>query len=318
MVIPIEIENELWANKTLSSENPVSLLNALLWKCGTCFTLRGGDELRGIRTNNIKFEVVSDTKMRVIYTKLVDKNHQGGLRDNKPPKIVRQLENPIEVNSFTSLYNLYLSQLPATCDLNKSLWYQPNYTGWRAGIWYKDQAVGANKLGKFVKTLMKPYADEGYTNHSLHVTTINKLIDANVDPVDITQRTCHFSLGTIMKYRKENDKTTGHVSDVITAPSIVNDSPQSSQSCTDPEAQVQKMLNNDEIDKWVKGMTDNEMLNVSRPESSFNLPLTQLLDESTSCLLDESTSCDAKVNTYVVIGTSKFSYSMEGKIVFYF
>ena len=166
--VPPEIQRGLWKTAVPGPRDPSTLINALLWKHGMLFALRGGEELRKARRSNVAFEEESESKVQVIYTQLLEKNHQGGLNDNNPPKFIRHSEDPSEPNSFYRLFNRYLSKLPPACDLSNSLWFATNMAGYQKGsrYWYKDQAMGIHKLGSFVKKIMAPYGKKLYKSLS--------------------------------------------------------------------------------------------------------------------------------------------------------
>jgi len=144
-----EQERELWQRGILGSSDPQSLQDALMFQCGKFFALRGGPELRGFRSFNLKFET-DGAMTKITYTENRSKTNQGGLKNRSNRKTVPHIENAAELNSFTSLYDKYMMHLPKNADLSKSFWFTPNKNfnpEDNRRPWYSATPRGENYLG---------------------------------------------------------------------------------------------------------------------------------------------------------------------------
>ncbi len=116
---PISEEEEelLWKTGLLGEHCAQSLVDTILYMCGTYFALRSGQEHRALRHYPSQIQLVEKPGKRthLRYTEEVyKKNNQGGLKGQKSrAKEVIHHENTENPNCcFICLYKLYQSKCP--------------------------------------------------------------------------------------------------------------------------------------------------------------------------------------------------------------
>ena len=87
-------------------------------------------------------------------------------------------------------------------------------------VWYLSQKLGKNSIGKFLgeaqKLLTSGEANgDKVANHSARKTSINNLMNSNVNPVHVTQLSGHKSLESLRKYSKPSKEQQKTISKII-------------------------------------------------------------------------------------------------------
>jgi hypothetical protein len=205
---------------------------------------------------------------------------------------------------------LYMQHLPPAAKLEKSLWFVPLKAASRGiqenpGTWYKNCPIGENTLKTFVKDLMKTAGYSGnYSNHSLRVTTVNRLIDAGLSDGDIMNRTGHRSSTTIANYRRVNESNAGAASTALATTS--NDS----SKIDEQNAELVKFLES-LTDADFEDLDDNEEKDTKEKDSATEAQIPPRFDLSISQMMDGSIAHDTQTDmiippnarvTYTVIG----------------
>ena len=178
----------------------------MIYLIGLHFGLRARKEHRQLRFGkNSQIQLLSDPdsgKMFLRYTEDCTKTRSGGLRDGViEAKCVDRFESDSPRN-IVKIYNLYISHRPKTGKNVHHFYLQPleNPTSEK---WFKDQAVGENKLGEYIKSLFADANIEGfYTNHSLRRTKISRLFQGGAKKEDIKKETGHSSDSGLLAYRE--------------------------------------------------------------------------------------------------------------------
>ena len=100
----------VWNTGVLGTDSPDSVINTLLFLTGKLFALRGGKEQRELMHDQFEFVDKPDGMVIVKYTEKVSKTNQGGIKRRKHDlKRVEHVENPQHEESFTFVYQFYLS-----------------------------------------------------------------------------------------------------------------------------------------------------------------------------------------------------------------
>jgi len=81
-------------------------------------------------------------------------------------------------------------------------------------IWYKNQPMGKNKLGKFMASASTEIGitDKKVTNHSVRKTMIQRLMDAKFTPNEVAQLSGHKNLKSLDSYMTASDETQKQMS----------------------------------------------------------------------------------------------------------
>ena len=81
-------------------------------------------------------------------------------------------------------------------------------------IWYKNQPMGKNKLGKFMASASTEIGitNKKVTDHSVCKTMIQRLIDAKYTPNEVAQLSGHKNLKSLDSYMTASDETQKQIS----------------------------------------------------------------------------------------------------------
>ena len=113
-VISFELEEEMWHNGLLGSDEPQKLLDTLVFGFGLNFALRSGKEHRNLRPDMIELVEPHDSISYLLYNECGSKNNAGGLKDrklkNKSVKLFANMENTDRC--IVACYKKYMSLRP--------------------------------------------------------------------------------------------------------------------------------------------------------------------------------------------------------------
>ena len=291
-----EQEKELWDTQIMGLNSPNALINALLWKVGTCFGVRGGEEFRTLRLDNFNICKTGMNTSKIMYIDHHSKSNQSGLCKSNSQSV----RGPIveDINNQNSLFNMlhvYQGKIHPDCDITTSFWFQPVKIIKNSNVWFTKVPMGHNKLDVFVKN-MAAQAGFGkfYTNHSMRVTTINRLMDHGVSDADIVKYTGHRTTQTLKTYRRNNDRNATKNSAILAGPSnfdfVFNDK---------EIDEINKLMQEDDDWNLVDDVNTAETKPDSEPSSSsnvdcnFSIDLTQLLAPTPVSSVNQSTQCDS-------------------------
>lgn len=171
----------------------------------------------------------------------------------------------------------YTQRLPKNADLTRRLWYKPKPHP-DTEVWYWGIPIGERTLGTFVKDMMTEaglHVSVGnFTNHSLRVSTVNRLRDEGCSDGDIMKLTGHRSSTTMASYRGvsevNGEKASVAFGSSLTAPAD-NDM-----------RDVQEVLSAIKADEWNLDLKEDKT-----GPSNFNSVAT-LTNRSQSCTTDSS------------------------------
>lgn len=204
--ISIELEEQLWIDGHLGVEKPEQLLRTILYLIGLHFGLRARKEHRQLRFGeNSQFTLYTDrvTKNDVLrYTENCQKTRNGGLYErNIEPKIVERFETE-EPYNIVKIFKIYCDHRPKH-GKNVSNFYLQALEQPKGHIWYKDQPVGENKIGKMTKELFEGAGIDGhFTNHSLRRSKVTRMFQAGAQKDEVKKESGHRSDNGVFGYRE--------------------------------------------------------------------------------------------------------------------
>ena len=165
----------MWQKGMLGIRSLLQLVQTILYMIGISCALHGFE-------SQFTFQYDSDGVRFLLYREdLGNKTNKGGLKHRKfVAKIVSVYPAEREDRCPVRIFEYYLSRLPVgrTCN---ALYLQPlvNYS---EGRWYKDSAIGVNKLQKTVKSMWERAGLQGFfSNHSLRATSATHMYNAGND-----------------------------------------------------------------------------------------------------------------------------------------
>ena len=187
--------------------DPVCLQHKVLFDIVYYLARRGKEGLHELRKDSFRIGTIPGgiEFLQLTYHERTKKNQ--GDEDNKfrdENIILAQPENPrrCPVNSF----KLYLSKLSASCNL---LFQRPNprfgMNGKSSEIWYMPQAIGINRIGKFLSEVCKKAGIKTvYTNHCLRFTTASAMRRQGFSVPEIASVTKHKNQESLKYYLEVN------------------------------------------------------------------------------------------------------------------
>lgn len=204
--IPVDLEEQLWEDGHLGTDSPKQLLATILYLIGMHYGLRARKEHRQLRFGrNSQFQILEDpvTKESLLrYTEDCQKTRNGGLYErNIEPKVIDRYEtgNP---HNIVKVFKCYIAHRPTSGKNIGNFYLQPLETP-RQDIWFKDQAVGENKIGKMIKDLFEEAGINGhFTNHSLRRSKVTRMFQAGAQKNEVMRETGHRSDAGVLTYRE--------------------------------------------------------------------------------------------------------------------
>ena len=202
-VITKEEENTLWSKQILGLHSPKALVHTVFFYVGKVFCLRGREEHRSLKQSQFERRV---DPARYIYSEHGSKNRNGGFGQVKiKNKVVPVVSNPnAGERCLVCILDVYFSKLPSASK-EKDLFYlqpYPEVPVLANAPWFKNQAIGKNTLGTFVKDMFEEGGICGKTNHSLRATGVTEMYLAGVPEKVIQERTGHRSLEGLRAYER--------------------------------------------------------------------------------------------------------------------
>ena len=198
-----EIEPEdvqkLYASVDLKT--PRGLLEKVWLDVMVHFIRRGRENLRDMTIDT--FEIGSDAAgKRFVYQKSgeIDKNHSENDQQFDTIGEGRMYETGRPSCPFNS-FMIYISHLNPK---QPAFWQRPKESGAPGGIWYDNVPLGAKNLGTMLSNMSVKYQlSQRYTNHSVRVTSLQALEDANVEGRHIIRISGHKSEESIKCYARK-------------------------------------------------------------------------------------------------------------------
>ena len=179
-------EDLLWKAKQLGSDSPQTLYNTMH------FGWRGRDEHRKVclgdfhvgqdsnGTDYVEFDTERGTKTRR------GMEWETGRAFN--PRMYATGDERCPVKHFT----LYLSLRPLSASTPDLPLYMLVTNNLKPNVWYKNQPIGVNTLGGFMKKIAGLTGKK--TNHSARKTMVTRLIQNEVHLLHVTQLSGHNNL----------------------------------------------------------------------------------------------------------------------------
>ena len=221
-------EGKLWETGMLGCGNPTVLLHTIWYICTVHFGLRGVDEHRRMCYSD--FELSLDDNG----TEFVELKVERGTKTRTGCEY--QQERAFNPRMYAiggdqcpvKLFKKYISLCPQHTKYSNSPFYIQPAVKINDMIWYKNQPVGINSLGKYMK-IMSDGADIcKKTNHSARKTMITKLMQNDIHPNHVAQLSGHKNLKSLDYYSKASDvqqkKMSNLISGASSAPSNVTNS----------------------------------------------------------------------------------------------
>lgn len=215
-VISLEHEELLWSSGVLGVDTPLSLLRAAFYMVGLHFCLRGGQEHRNLRVEQLTRFPSDGSYCEGAYYQYVEngsKNHQGRFaevgQENKVVRCYAQLDSS---RCPVLILDRYLSKLPPNPPAFYMQWLVKTPID-SSRPWYKSTPVGVNPL----KSMMPKMSELAslpvrYTNHSLRATATTRMFAAGVPEKIVAEVSGHKSVKALRQYERtslEQEQATG-------------------------------------------------------------------------------------------------------------
>lgn len=213
-VISVQDEEELWRRGILDVSSPQGLLNALFFKVGLHFALRGCTEQYQLKTSNFTLGQNESGAKTLTYREDVTKTLQGGVDHMRiTPKVVTVVASDcLNEKCIVNIFERYMTFCPQ--NRPEALYLQPIPRP-ASSTWFSQQRVGINKISKMVKTMMSQIGKAaGYSNHSLRATAATRMYDCNLDNQAIASVTGHRTTA-IERYKRLSDEKRTHIQTAI-------------------------------------------------------------------------------------------------------
>ena len=134
----------------------------------------------------------------------LQKNNQGGIGCFNSTKTVYVYKASDETKCPICLYKKYINLLPPAKWCPK-LYLRPKKKP-IPSVWYCDQPLGTNKVGKTVKNLCSRAGFVGkYTNHSLRAMSVSCMYQSHIPEQIIKEITGHRS-DCVRTYKRTSDE----------------------------------------------------------------------------------------------------------------
>ena len=212
--ITVEDEDEMWDCGALGLDNPKQLLTTVIFLLCKTFTLRGGDELKQLKSGNITITRTA-TGWQVWYRETKSKNKQPGLANiNKEQKVVQHFDYFNNPRSFTQVYQFFLQKCnPKVADRNSNiqlLQHAPalkNKDLAKEPIWYNTRKpLGKNHPRELLEAAMIKakieYKERNITIRSVRPSSVHRMAKKGIHPEQMRKRTGHSSLSALNQYTR--------------------------------------------------------------------------------------------------------------------
>lgn len=231
-VVTAEMENKLWDQSLLGTDNPQKLLTTLMFYIGLNYALRGGTEHSQLLIDN--FHENDDDS--VTYTEFSSKNNVAGIKSlSKSPKTVTCYPNIAKPErSLSHLLKIYKMHRPS----NTNKFYLRPLVKPRNNVWFSEQCVGLHKIESSMKNLMQSANISGYfTMHSLRATAATRLYEYGIEEQRICEITGHKSTA-VRSYKRTNQCQSMEASAIVQAQGHQSTSQISSTTIERSESQI--------------------------------------------------------------------------------
>ena len=219
-VISAEDEDLFWEKKVMSLETPRSLQNLVFYYVGLHFSLRGGQEQRDLKVNQLR-RFPSDLKTYddhsyYEYVEFISKNNQHRFKDiHGKSKKTKVFALPGSHKCLVKILDFYFSKLP---DEPVAFYLRPLQKVPADGkSWYVNVPCGINTLQSIVPK-MSDVAETSvrYTNHSFRATSASRLFASNI-PKIIQEKTGHRSLVGLRAYERTTTEQERTVTKILSS-----------------------------------------------------------------------------------------------------
>ena len=202
MPLTSEDEDRMWESGAFGDLSPKALLRALWWGFTTGFGLRGVDEHRQMKWEDVELKQTTDGTY-LEYTERATKTRRGtGSGRSFKPKIFCTCEEEKNPRCMVELYRSY--QLKREGIEHDAFYLAVNFSAGAGDTpkWYKNQPLGVHSISSLMKDAAHEAGLSGkrITNHSGRKTGVKRLLDENVSPQYIAQLTGHKSVGSLASY----------------------------------------------------------------------------------------------------------------------
>ncbi len=204
-VVTLEHEDAMWESGALGTDMPDRLLQTVFYTMGLHFSLRGGQEHRDLRVEQVT-RVPADgygVETHYQYVENGSKNYQGRFSEvGQKNKIVCAYAQLGSLRCPVRILDLYLSKLPS----NASAFYMqpmPQLPKLPSKPWYKVTPVGVKPLkGIMAKISGLAGLTVTYTNHSLRATSASRMFAAGVSEKIVAEFTGNKSIKALRQYER--------------------------------------------------------------------------------------------------------------------
>jgi integrase len=227
----------LWQKKQLGSETPDSILQTLWFYNTVHFGLRGRSEHRDMCWGDVTLKSNTNGHEYLEFCERQTKTRTGNDPRNireVTPKLWANVSNPDRCP--IKIYKIYANKRPAGYSLPHNPFYIATTTKplpSEEETWFKKNAVGINKLGNMMSTMVKNAnipTSKKLSNHSARKYLIQKLSDSNVPPTHIAQISGHRNVSSINKYSHINNDQHRNISQILHQNTCENSNTQNSEN----------------------------------------------------------------------------------------
>ena len=238
-LIDAQDDQRLIEHGQLGDHSPRVLQTTIFYIFGKGFGLRGRDEHRNMRFQDVEIKTANNGKEYLIFQERGSKTMDGTKRDDyRPvrPKIFATDETEFDP---IRLFRLFISKRPTeACAENSPMYLTPitdsMFQKRPNGPWYLNSPMGKNMLGCLLKEACKKSGVTGKkTNHSIRKRTIDDLFAAGVPPAKVALITGHKNTESLQHYTKTiGQKEHEDISNNLAIKSIPTAGTSSSSSTT--------------------------------------------------------------------------------------
>lgn len=213
-----EEENILWDKGVLGISTPFSLQFTIWFYFTMLMGLRGRDEHRSIRFGDVQLKIQPDGSEYIELNERASKTRDGSVSyDSRATiqKIFCSCDSGDASKCVIEVWKKFVSHRPVDfCGSDDPLYLQykmdDHIKKSNTPVWFKQQPLGANSLGKFLPKACVMAGLEPRGNHGVRATTVQRLRKAGLPDDQIIQITGHKSVRTLSVYDTEQLSSDVH------------------------------------------------------------------------------------------------------------
>ena len=209
-----EDEKKLWSSGVFNTETSTGLSYIMYYYNCKLFGFRARDEHGSLQASQFQVTYYNGRKC-LEYNGRLAKNVTGNFESKATPRVVRQFANPNNPRCIVSIYEKYLSLIPAVGPFYRKPLVNPSK------IIFSSQVVGPSKLYEYIPKMVKlagiDTTGRVITGHSGKVSCCTSLYAANFDEQAIMSRSGHRS-NAVRAYKRPSMELCQQISDCLQPP----------------------------------------------------------------------------------------------------